>query len=253
MDERSQRIAQRFEIPMLVAALLVIPVLLIEQSHASHSVRAVGTALNWLIWLAFATELVTMLAIVPSRRTWLREHPLEVAIVVLTPPFLPASLQAARLLRLARVLRLVRIVVLGHRIFSMGGLRYAVLVVWIAALGGGAGFAAVEKGHGTWDGVYWAFSTMTTVGYGDISPHTTAGKILAVILMFIGIGFVALLTGAIAERFLAPGVEKAEREVFQEIEMGEADVLTELEEISQRLARLEQIFGARARPPTRGA
>lgn len=49
-----------------------------------------------------------------------------------------------------------------------------------------------RKEHGSWDGVCWAFSTMTTVGYGDISPDTTTGKVLAVVLMFIGIGFVAI-------------------------------------------------------------
>jgi len=47
MDERSRRIARRFGLPMLLAALLVIPVLIIEQSpHASHSLRVLGVALN---------------------------------------------------------------------------------------------------------------------------------------------------------------------------------------------------------------
>ncbi len=232
--------ARRFELPMLLAALLVIPVLIIEQSpHASHGLRVVSAVLNWAIWLTFASELVTMLAVVPSRRTWLREHPLEVVIVVLTPPFLPASLQAARLLRLVRVLRLVQIVLIGRRLFSVEGLRYAALVVSVAGLGGGAAFAAVEKEHSTWDGVYWAFTTMTTVGYGDISPHTTTGKILAVGLMFIGIGFVALLTGAIAERFVAPRLEAAEQELAGDVEIAETDLLAELHSVAERLARVE--------------
>lgn len=225
---------------MLLAALLVIPVLIIEQSpHASHGLRVLGVVLNWVIWLAFAGELVTMLAVVPNRRAWLREHPLEVVIVLLTPPFLPASLQAARLLRLARVLRLARIVLLGRRLFSAEGLRYAVLVVSVAGLGGGAAFAAVEKEHSTWDGVYWAFSTMTTVGYGDISPHTTLGKVLAVGLMFVGIGFVALLTGAIAERFVAPRLEAAEEDLAGDVEIAESDLLAELHAVAARLARVE--------------
>lgn len=239
MDERSTRIAKRFEIPMLIAALLVIPVLVIEQSHASQGVKTLGDLLNWLIWLAFTAEMVTMLAVVPARRGWLRSHPLEVVIVLLTPPFLPASLQAARVLRVARVLRMVRILMLGRQVFSPEGLRYAVLTVWIAALGGGAAFAAVEKHESTWNGVYWAFTTMTTVGYGDISPHTTGGKIIAVALMIVGIGFVALLTGAIAERFLAPRVAQAEQDIDQEIEAAEHDVLTELQAIAARLTRLE--------------
>jgi two-component system, OmpR family, sensor histidine kinase KdpD len=51
---------------------------------------------HWLIWFAFPAEVVVMLAVVPNRKGWLSVHPLEVAIVVFTPPFLPAGLQALR-------------------------------------------------------------------------------------------------------------------------------------------------------------
>src|SRR6185312_4243641 len=101
--------AQRFDVPVLIAAGLVIPALVIEESDLSHSWKNVGLALNWAIWIAFAAELVAMLWVVPARGRWLRDHPLEVAIVVLTPPFLPASLQALRLFRLLRLLRLFRL------------------------------------------------------------------------------------------------------------------------------------------------
>ncbi len=63
--------------------------------------------LNWGIWLAFVAELVVMLRVVPNKRRWLREHPLEVAIVLVTPPFLPASLEAARIFRLLRLIVLL--------------------------------------------------------------------------------------------------------------------------------------------------
>jgi hypothetical protein len=52
--------------------------------------------INWATWLAFLTEALLMLSLVDNRWSWTREHPLEVAIVLVTPPFLPASLQAAR-------------------------------------------------------------------------------------------------------------------------------------------------------------
>ena len=94
VDERAYSVEKRLEIPMLVAALLVIPVVAVEQSSVGEPWRALAGVLNWIIWTAFAVELVTMLAVVPSRWRWLRTHPLEVAIVVLTPPFLPAGLQA---------------------------------------------------------------------------------------------------------------------------------------------------------------
>ncbi len=87
MNDRSTRIARRFELPMLVAALLVIPVIAVEQSDAGEPWRTIAGVLNWTIWVAFAVELVVMLAVVPDRWRWLRSHPLEVVIVLLTPPF----------------------------------------------------------------------------------------------------------------------------------------------------------------------
>src|SRR4051794_19852281 len=99
-DERAERMRQRFEIPIFVAALLLIPVVVIDETHVGHAFKVFGDVLNWTIWLAFAGELVVMLSVVPDRRRWLRAHPLELGVVVLTPPLLPASLQALRFFRL---------------------------------------------------------------------------------------------------------------------------------------------------------
>jgi voltage-gated potassium channel len=160
-------------------------------------------------------------------------------IVVLTPPFLPSSLQAIRALRLLRVLRLLRLAQLGRQLFSPQGLRYVALLALLTALGGGAAFAAVEKqGYSTWDGVWWAVSTMTTVGYGDLYPHTTMGRFLGIVVMLVGIGFIAILTGAVAERFLARDVRAIEAEVAGEAETVDA-VLGELRAIRERLGDLE--------------
>jgi voltage-gated potassium channel len=245
VDERSRRVAERFELPILVAALLVIPVIAIEQSNVGDPWRSIAAVANWAIWIAFAIELAVMLAVVPNRMRWLRDHPLEVVVVVLTPPFLPASLQAARALRLLRLFRLLRVVQLARRVFSLEGLRYVGILAVLTALGGGAAFSAVEE-RSTWDGVWWAVVTMTTVGYGDIDPETVEGRVIAIVVMIVGIGFVALLTAALAERFVASRVEAAEDEVGERIDAAEADVVAELREITERLQRLEQRLGSRA-------
>jgi voltage-gated potassium channel len=99
-----------------------------------------------------------MLAVVPSKRGWLRENPLDVAIVLFTPPFLPASLQALRAFRLLRIVRLLRLAPLARRVFSLEGLRYAALLAVLTVLGSGAAYAAVEKNRSTWDGVWWAIT-----------------------------------------------------------------------------------------------
>jgi uncharacterized protein YndB with AHSA1/START domain len=73
MDERSERIARRFELPILLAALLVIPVIVLEQTDVGEPYDTIATVLNWAIWLAFATEVAVMLAVVPDRWRWVRE------------------------------------------------------------------------------------------------------------------------------------------------------------------------------------
>jgi voltage-gated potassium channel len=207
VNERAQRVERWLEIPIVIAALVVIPTVIIQESDVGEPWESIANGLNWASWLVFALELVLMLVLVDDRWEWLRTHPLEVVIVVLSPPVMPPSLHALRTLRLLRLLRLFQLGKIARRTFSLEGLQYAALMAVITVLGGGAAFTAVEKGHNpevlnTWDGVWWAVVTITTVGYGDIVPVTDAGRVIAVIVMIVGIGFLAVLTGAIAERFI---------------------------------------------------
>jgi voltage-gated potassium channel len=113
----------------------------------------------------------------------------------------------------------------------------------LTAFGGGAAFASVEKNVDEWDGMWWAVTTMTTVGYGDVYPHTDSGRAIAIVLMVVGIGFVAVLTAAIAERFVAAEVHAeaatVEQEVADELQDARADALAELAAIAERLRRVE--------------
>lgn len=227
MTARAERIERSFEIPVLVSALLVIPVLVIEESNVAQPWDGIAATANWLIWIVFASELAVMTALRGWR--WPAANPLAVAIVVLTPPFLPASLQAAGILRLLRLLRLFRLAPLARRTFTLVGLRYAAVLALVTVLAGGTAFAAVEKEPTAWDGIWWAITTMTTVGYGDLSPETDAGRLIGIAVMVIGIGFLSMLIGATADRFLGAGEPDTEQ----------AEALHEMRAINARLARIE--------------
>jgi voltage-gated potassium channel len=207
MDERSERVQRRFDVPVMVAALLTIPLLVIEESNYGQPWDGIGVALNWGTWLVFLAEVVVMLAVVPNRMRWARENPIAVGVTALTPPFLSAF-APIRLLRLLRVLRLIRLAPIMRRVFSVEGLRYAAILVAVTLVTSGVAFAAVEPHRTALEGIYWALTTMTTVGYGDLSPTTTGGRVLAAVVMIVGIGFVAIVTGAVAERFLAPSLSE---------------------------------------------
>ena len=230
MDARSEAVQARFEWPVIVAALLTIPLVLIQESSLAEPWPTVATVLNWVTWLVFATEVVVMLCIVPSKRTWLWSHMLDVAVTVLTPPFAPAAWQSGRLYRVLRLLRLLRIFSL-RRLLSLDGLKAAALVAVVTVVLGGIAVASIETTPRdpwtAWDGIWWAVTTVTTVGYGGLEPETDSGRIIASAIMLIGIGFVALLTAFIAERFIHGQEVKEDR------------VLAELREIRARLEHLE--------------
>lgn len=235
MNPRAIAMERRLQWPLMAAALLTIPAIAIEQSSAREQLATIANVLNWSIWVAFGAEIVLMLSVVDDRWRWIREHPLEVAIVILTPPFLPASMQAARAIRLLRLLRLLKLAKLTRRLLSTEGVRDAAVLALLSVLGGGAAFAAIEQtdARGTtlsaWDGVWWAMTTVTTVGYGDYAPKTDAGRLLAVAVMLVGIGFVAILTAAAAERFMRSR---------QEAEAERAELRDQLREVIRRLDKM---------------
>jgi voltage-gated potassium channel len=75
-----------------------------------------------------------------------------------------------------------------------------------------------------WDGVWWAVVTVTTVGYGDIYPHTVPGRIVAIALMLLGIGFLAVLTATVASHFVQADQEEGSHEILETLRRIEDDV-----------------------------
>jgi voltage-gated potassium channel len=235
-----ERWSERLRWPMAVIALAALPVIVLDESRLREPWDTVTHMANWLIWLAFGVELLLLLALAPERRRWLVHHPLELGIVLLTPPFLPASLQAARAFRLLLVLRALAAASIVRTLLSASGLRYVALLAVVIVLGGGTAFAAVEHAQdlSSWDGVWWAIVTVTTVGYGDITPKTDAGRVIGIVVMLGGIGFIAILTAAIAQRFVAVGTaDDARRRARDD---GSGRVERDLEALHERIRRLER-------------
>jgi voltage-gated potassium channel len=240
---RAERVAKWLQVPLIIAALLAIPTIIVQESDLGRFWEITAAVVDWCIWAMFAANLAIMLSIVPDRRRWLISNPIDVLIVVLTPPFLPATMKLARVLP---VVRLIWLMAIAHRlrnVFSLQGLRYAALIVFTVVVGGGVIFVAVERGQdlSTWDGLWWAAETVTTVAYGDIYPTTVLGRIVATIVMTAGIGFVALLTGALAQRFLYGGSAGT----TPEPDPDRAEMVQKLDELSHQIAELQQALKER--------
>jgi voltage-gated potassium channel len=234
----AEAVEARFRVLMIAAALLVIPDLILEEQPLRaqwHEVAVIG---DWAIWLVFAVEFLAVMFLAHDRRVWLRHNPLAVAMLVLTPPFAPASLQGLRAFRLLRLLRVGRSWEFLTKLVTLEGLKYLVISAIFLVLGGGAVFASVEShaGHhvSTWDGIYWAIGTMSTEG-SPINATTDAGRAISIVLMLLGIGLFSMITAALAQRFIAT---RASHHVA-ELSEGEERILEELARLSHRMERLE--------------
>lgn len=80
------------------------------------------------------------------------------------------------------------------------------------------------------DGIWWALVTVTTVGYGDITPATTLGRFVASALMFLGLGLIATVTAIVSAKFVQNFVDHHTND----------DVLEKLEEISDEIKELKK-------------
>jgi voltage-gated potassium channel len=155
---------------------------------------------QWISWFAFAVDLLVGVAKAKNRILYLKHHPLEIASVLL--PFL-------RPLRLMRVisfggLALQKIAVGRQFAITVKVAITTLFVSYIAAVQITITERVVEGSNikSFADGLWWAMTTVTTVGYGDRYPTTTEGRLLAVMLMFMGISLVGVITASVAAWFV---------------------------------------------------
>jgi voltage-gated potassium channel len=229
-QDESGRVHTPFEPVVLAATLALIPVLILEADATSAGWQQVAEVANWIIWAVFAIELAAVLVVASRKKAALRAHWLDVAIVVLTIPLLSKALAW---LRLARFIRLARFgVIVGRalqaesRLTSGDSLRIAALLTVTAIVVGGAAQHTVASGEfaSLWDGVWWAVVTVTTVGYGDLYPKSVGGRLVGMALMFVGIGFLSLLTAAVASRFVKQERGEEHEEMMETLRLIQADV-----------------------------
>lgn len=191
---------QRPLLGLAVAFAVAYAVPIVDDS-AGHSLTAVCTGVEWVVWAAFALDYLVRLALAPHRRDFVRQHWPDLCAVVLP------VLQPLRLLRLVSTLLLV-----GRRARMAPQIRLTTYVVG-AVVGllmfGSLAVLSVEREapdgniRTLGDAVWWSFTTMTTVGYGDHAPTTGLGRMIAVGLMLSGIALLGVVTANIAAWFIS--------------------------------------------------
>lgn len=169
-------------------------------SQVSPEIQNLIDIVQWICWGAFVLDLMYGILNAQSKKEYLLKHPLEIASSLL--PFL-------RPLRLMRVISFgglaIQKVAIGRQ-FAIT-LKVAIttlFVAYISAVQITISERMVESSNikNFGDGLWWAMTTVTTVGYGDKFPLTTEGRILAVALMIMGISLVGVITASVAAWFV---------------------------------------------------
>jgi voltage-gated potassium channel len=229
--------ARRLEWPMVGVALwIVLQWYLEETGSLSHAVARIA---DWLVWLAFLLETVILTTQVRDKRSYLFGNWLN--ILIITAGF-PYFWQYAPLIGLLRSVRLVLVVALllrmsrsARKLLSQHKLGTTLIVAFVAMVLSGIIMSRVDPSIGdVWDGMWWAWVTMATVGYGDVVPHTGAGRLFASLVVLFGVVLISLLTANLAAFFIGSDVEKIEAEEKESDRM--------LKDIAARLERVEKLL-----------
>jgi len=209
----------------IVASVLVVMLDSIEAVSQRHG-RALFAA-EWFFTALFTAEYALRLACVRAPLKYARSFFGVVDLLAVLPTYasllLPGS-QYLLVIRIIRVLRVFRILKFAHHIREARILMHALyqarrkitvflmavltLVVILGSMmylveGGEHGFTSIPES------IYWAIVTLTTVGYGDISPRTPLGQALASVIMIIGYSIIAVPTGIVTVEIAEAARKKA--------------------------------------------
>ena len=227
--EADTKTGKAFDVILLWSILLSVAAVLLE------SVESIRTnfgpllyAVEWFFTIIFTIEYAIRVVCVRRPVLYIRSFYGIVDLLSILPTYISLFIggsqaliviRALRLLRVFRVFKLARYV--GEASILMDALRasrakitvFLLTVLSIVLIVGSlmyliegtqpdTGYTSIPTS------IYWTIVTMTTVGYGDITPHTVAGKFLASVIMIIGYGIIAVPTGIVTAEISAASFQK---------------------------------------------
>jgi voltage-gated potassium channel len=214
--EHDTKAGKLFDVVLIIMILLsVISVMLETVEFYWQNYSHIFDFLEWFFTISFTLELLLRLYSTDHKKDYLMSFYGIIDIVSILPSYLSIIIpgaeafmlvRAMRILRLFRILKLSRYTMAGTELQTALVASRAKIIVFlffvttIVTLMGAAMFYIESPESGFTSiptSIYWAVVTMTTVGYGDITPVTTVGKFFSAMLMLVGYGVIAVPTGII--------------------------------------------------------
>ena len=229
--------AHKFELPMIMIAIWII----IEWYASAQGVfpPLLNVITDWLVWGFFFIETALLTRLADDRVRYLSTNWLNLLIIIVAFPVLwhsSTEIAALRTLRVFLVLPLLfGISKTARGVLAKNKLGLTLLVALFIIIAAGILIAGIDPAiDNIWDGFWWAWVTVTTVGYGDIVPSSAAGRVFGGLLILFGLGLFSLITANFSAFLLA----KEEEEIIKD----EKIEMIKLQQIDQRLDNLENIL-----------
>ena len=203
---------------LVVIAVGSLPLLLLEtiSDRLPDGDRNFIVIVNLVVFIAFAIDYIVKLVLSDSKPTYIRTQWLSLFIVISQLLALLPALGVLGVLRGVRAIRVLGVIARvigigaatkssGKEFFKKRAASVAFGVAGLTLITSAVAFTIAEdvgdgrRIHSFFDALWWSATTITTVGYGDIYPVTTAGRIIAVFTMIVGISFLAVVTARIAQ------------------------------------------------------
>jgi voltage-gated potassium channel len=205
-----------FDILLIISIILSVIAVMIDSVRSIHSQHSSSLyAVEWFFTLLFTIEYLLRLFAVKRQLGYALSFYGIIDLLAILPTYLSIIIPGSQYLlviRILRVLRIFRVLKLAQFLVELRTLTRALrnsvrkitvflfavltLVVILGSLmylieGEANGFTSIPRS------IYWAIVTLTTVGYGDISPQTNLGQVLAAIIMIVGYSIIAVPTGIV--------------------------------------------------------
>lgn len=235
-NHRAKQWGRIFEWPLLFLAFWILVDWYFQTTHHQEQFAIIGLN-DWVIWGFFALDLVVMLSLVDNKLRYLKGNWMSLVIVLTGIPILlnalslqSGALRSLRLLIFASIFtRLssdLRSVLGRHNLGVTLAIAFGFLILAAFLI---SGLDPAFKNP--IDGFWWAWVTMTTVGYGDLVPTTLEGRIVGMLLILVGIAIFSMLTASFSVFF----IEKEEEEKNDR----EDAMVRRLQMLEARLERIE--------------
>lgn len=227
-----------YYLSVLVLSLISILLALLDISNVINLNIAPFSYADRSILVFFWIDYIVRLFKSENKKSFLKDNIFDLLAII---PFdtIFYFFRAFRVLRVIKLLRLIRIVGFTGKIqksvkrfFKTNGFMYLVIVTVILVLLG-AEIYSVAENINYFDSIWWAIATTTTVGYGDISPHTEVGRFVAVILMLLGIGLIGSVTSTVTAFFVEEKNDSQNDKLEQEL----SDIKQELRLLREELGK----------------